>query len=205
MVMKTILLGVIAVPGVLAAAAVAQTPPAGTKPALKVGDVREYKNTFTTVKCARWEVKETNKNGFAVLQCAENLAYFSVEHDYALAKITGKGGDTLVEFKPYSPYLAFPLEPGKKWDGRYSGHTGDDGNSWTSEVSCEVKGVETLKLAAGDLPTYRVDCTDSWSFFPMRGQSHSKSWYSPQLGVVVKNVNAEQAKWDFELTGYAPK
>jgi hypothetical protein len=183
----------------------AQDAPTAGKPVPKAGDVHEYARRFVTVNCPRWEVKQVDEKGFLVAQCKDNLAYLSVMNDYNLTKIVTQDGEILVEFKPYSPTLSFPLKLGKKWSGTYTGYTADDGNRWVGNVSCEVTSYETLRLRAGDLPSYRIDCVDNWELGNLSGHAYSTSWYSPKARAVVKMSNKQFPKWDMELVSYTIK
>lgn len=182
----------------------AQTAPPAEKPTPKVGDVLEYVKDYVTVGCKRWEVKEVNKDGFNISQCGDNLAYLSTQ-TATVAKIVTTAGKTMVEFKPGSPVLSFPLQVGKKWEGKYDGTRADTGASWTSSVTCEAKSFETVKVPAGAFEAFKIDCTDSWESPPFRGASEASAWYAPKVGTIVKQVNPSQSAFDYELASYAIK
>ncbi len=140
--------------------ALAEDAAPADRPVPNVGDVFEYAKSFVTVKCAQCEVKAVAKDGYTILQCGENLAYID-----AVARIVA-GNRRLVEFKPHSPVLSFPLQLGKKWGGQNDGYRDFDGVSWKSTVSCEAKSFEPVKVAAGEFQAYRIDCADNWEAFP---------------------------------------
>ncbi len=183
----------------------AQQAATADKPVPKVGDIHEYAKKFATVECSRWVIKETNKNGFLIAQCKDNLAYLSVTNDYNLTKIVTEDGEILAEFKPYLPSISFPLKVGKKWTGKYSGYTADDGFRWVAVASCEASAYETVKVAAGELPAYRIDCVDNWELGNMSGHAYSTSWYSPKALAVVRVSNPRFPKWNMELVSYSIK
>lgn len=184
--------------------ALAADAPAADKPTPQVGDVFEYAKGFVTVACPRWEVTEVGKDGFAILQCGDNRAYIDAATD-TLSKIVGPGDKRLIEFKPRSPTLDFPLALGKKWNGQYEGYRADTGATWKSTVSCEAKSFERVKVSAGEFDAYRIDCADAWESFPFRGVSDSSVWYAPKPGTVVKSVNPTQSAFDYELAAYHVK
>ncbi|HXY99061.1 MAG TPA: hypothetical protein VEI03_03610 [Stellaceae bacterium] len=183
--------------------AFAEDPAPADRPVPAVGDIFEYAKSFITVKCARWEVKATGKDGYTLLQCGENLAYIDAATD-TVARIMA-GDKRLIEFKPRSPTLSFPLQLGKKWSGQYDGYRDDTGASWKSTVACEVTSFEAIKVAAGEFQAYRIECADTWESFPFHGTSPSTVWYAPKPGTVVKAVNPAQSAFDYELVAYRPK
>ena len=196
-------LGFIAIAAAAALPAFAANAPTADKPTPKVGDVFEYAKRLFAIDCTRWEVKAVGQDGFNILQRGDNTAYYDAGSG-TLARIVA-GGKPLFEFKPHSPLLSFPIELGKKWEGKYDGYRADQGASWKSEVSCEVKAFETVKVPAGEFEAYRVVCADNWDASPYRGTIDSTFWYAPKIGTVVKNVNASDSAFDYELAGYHVK
>jgi hypothetical protein len=196
-------LGVIGAIAIALPAFAADAPPA-EKPAPKVGDVLEYTKRFVTIDCKRWEVKALDKDGYTVTQCGDNLAYIDAETGN-MARIVTQSGSKLLEFKPRSPTLAFPLQVGKKWAGDYEGYRASNRTSWKSHVACQVKSFEPIKVAAGEFEAFRVECEDAWESTPFHGFSDSVSWYAPKLGTIVKSTNTSQSEFDFELAGYGPR
>jgi hypothetical protein len=203
--MKRALLGLAGISClVLASGALAEDAVPADKPSPKVGDVFEFVDKFVSIACKRWEVKEIDKDGYIISECGNNLAYLDAQTD-TVAKIVTKDGSRLVEFKPRSPTLSFPLQVGKKWEGDYDGYRAAAGTSWKSHVTCEAKAFETVKTAAGEFPAYRIDCQDAWESTPFHGVADSTSWYAPKVGNIVKSVNPSQSAFEYELAGYAAK
>lgn len=186
-----------------AAPASAKAAPTADKPAVKVGDTYEFAGNFVTVNCKRWEVKELNKDGFNISECGEYLSYISIDNGN-LARIVTKSGDKVVQFSPTAQTLSFPLSTGKSWTGSYRGYTADDGSNWESNVSCQVKAFEPVKVAAGEMEAFRIECTDSWASGPFRGQATSTNWYAPKAKTVVKAMNST-SKFNMELASYSLK
>jgi hypothetical protein len=197
-------LGFIAIAAAAAALpAFAANAPTADKPTPKVGDVFEYAKRFVAIDCPRWEVKAVGQDGYDILQCGDNTAYIDAGSG-TLTRIVANN-KRLFEFKPHSPTISFPIELGKKWEGKYDGDRGDQDASWKSDVSCEVKAFETVKVPAGEFEAYRVVCADNWEATPFRGTIESTFWYAPKIGTVVKNVNAADSAFDYELAGYHAK
>ncbi|MET0334573.1 MAG: hypothetical protein ABW190_09910 [Rhizobacter sp.] len=184
--------------------AAAQSSAPVPKPSPKVGDVLEFDKLYVTVPCKRWEVKELDKNGLQVSQCGDNLAYFEVATG-ALVRIVTKDGDKLVQFSPRSTSIEFPLSVGKTWSGSYDGYTNDDGAQWNAKSKCTVQAAEKVKVPAGEFDALRILCEDAWSSGPFSGVSKTTSWYAPQVGTVVKAVNPEAARWNYELVSHQSK
>jgi hypothetical protein len=184
----------------LALPVLADDAPTARTPAPKVGDLFVFASRFWTVDCSRWEVTAVGKDGFNLLQCGTKTAYVDAATGRFIKIIDGD--KRLVEFKPLSPTIDFPLQVGKKWDGQYEGYRAYDGASWKSKVSCEAKAFEPVKVAAGEFEAYRIQCADNWESFPFSGESDSTAWYVPQLGMAVKSVNPSQSAFDYELTAY---
>ncbi len=175
------------------------------KPTHHVGDVYEVADKVATVKCKRWEIKELNSNGNLIKTCGNYILYLSVDNDYNPVKITNKSGKVFTEFKPYFPALSFPLQVGKKWKGKYSGFTKDNGAKWNSNVNCEVKTIEDLTIAAGTFKSFRIDCIDKWSAGSFKGVGHSSRWYSSDLKKIIKVSHKEDSRWNMENTSYKIK
>jgi hypothetical protein len=146
-----------------------------------VGDVIEYDARLATVACKRLEVTATEKDGSTILQCDDNIAYMSAANGN-LTKIVSKSGNTLVEFDPQAFSVSFPLEVGKKWEGKYTGSSAATSSSWSGDNSCEVKPPETVKVPAGQFDAYRIDCVDSWSSGAIVGKR------IPRLGMPRKSA-----------------
>jgi hypothetical protein len=156
------------------------------------------------VGCKRWEVTATDKDGSTTSQCGDNISYISATNGN-LTKIVSTSGNTLMEFKPQTFSLSFPLEVGKKWNGKYTAYTAYNDASWNGDTSCEVKSSEIVTVPAGQFDAYRIDCVDNWESGGLSGQAHHSSWYAPKVGATVKFVSAESPEWDFQVTSITEK
>ncbi|HYM03939.1 MAG TPA: hypothetical protein VET85_13390 [Stellaceae bacterium] len=183
-------------------ATAADLPPA-EMPTLKVGDAIEYSPRFVNLDCKRWEVTNLNKDGYLTIQCQDKIAYVSSTGN--LSKIVSQDGEKLVEFKPYLPSISFPLTLGKKWEGKYSGYTADNGLRWLGDNSCEVAAVEQVKVPAGDFEAYRIDCLDKVDVLGHIYPIHTNAWYAPSIGATVKFVNKENPPYSYDVTYYKAK
>lgn len=167
-------------------------------PAVKVGGVVEY-DKFVTVPCRKWTVTEVNKAGMNLMTCGEFTA-FSDAATGGLVRVVNKSGDKIVQFRPHAMGLKYPLAAGKTWTGQYEGYTDDDGANWQATVTCRAAAaLEKVKVAAGEYDALKIDCEDAWQAGVFKGVSKSSSWWAPALGLVVKTVNPEAAKWNMEL------
>jgi hypothetical protein len=150
------------------------------------------------------KVTTADSDGSYIAQCGDNITYHS-DADGNLTKIVSKRGDTVVEFKPQSFGLSFPLEVGKKWDGKYTGYMAYNDLSWNSDTRCEVKPPEIVTVAAGQFDAYRIDCVHNWTSGPFDGHAHTSAWYAPGVGATVKFVHAESPEWDYQVTSITEK
>ena len=55
---------------------------------------------------------------------------------------------------------------------RYSGVTTADESAWDRVQSCKMIDWETVQVAAGAMPAFRIDCTDNYS----TSDSQSGTW-----------------------------
>ena len=69
----------------------------------------------------------------------------------------------------------WPLELGKKWKYRATGHTQ---SGWSADEACEVVGTARIETVSGTHETYKVVCSSKWS--------RITRYYSPDLGVQVR-------------------
>lgn len=165
------------------------------------GATIEFVDRVMTVPCKRWQVTEPNTNGIMITQCRNMFMHFSAENDYNPMKLVTNDGDVIVEYKPYYPQVVFPLEVGKKWSGKYNGFATSEDAKWDGNVSCEVKAFEKVKVAAGELDAFRIECVDNWTaLFFFSGTINTTRWYAPAAKAVVKQVG-DKSKWDYELAG----
>lgn len=181
--------------------AFAQAPPA-VAPNPHVGDTFDVADSFLGVKCKHWELKDLDRGGFLIWQCADKLVYFSAGHGFALTKILTEDGKVLAMYKPYLPPLPWPLTVGKKWSGTYSGYTDSDGNSWHATTTCQVKDTEPLRIGDRDVWTYRYDCADDWWSGIFWGTAYSSGWYSPEAKIVVKATLTGNKNANWRIIGF---
>jgi hypothetical protein len=164
----------------------------------KVGDVTEF-----SAGCKRWEVKEVDRGGYLISQCGGLTAYRSIANGYNLRKVTSADGTLLADFNPYQPLVELPLEVGKKWKQFYYNWKLPRGQRVAIDALCRVIAFETVQVAAGALPAYRVDCASVWAVHDVTGIIHGTIWYSPQIGAVVKYTSQDMPGQNFELTAYS--
>jgi hypothetical protein len=60
-------------------------------------------------------------------------------------------------------------------------------------------------VPAGDFEAYRIDCVDSWKLGGATGQAHSSAWYAPKAATVIKYIQTEDPKWNYEVTSITRK
>lgn len=164
-----------------------------------VGGFIEVVDRVMSVPCKRWEVTEPNTDGMMITQCKNMFMHFSVDNDFNPVKVVTAEGKLIVDYKPYYPLLAFPLEVGKKWSGKYTGFATSEDAKWDGSVNCEVKAFEKVKVVAGEFDAFRIECLDNWSaMFFFSGTIHTTRWYAPEAKMMIKDVG-DNSKWDMEL------
>lgn len=84
------------------------------------------------------------------------------------------------------PWLAFPLEPGKKWTHQFR-YQSDSRKWYTISAEFAVMGPETVTVPAGAFEAIKLVRTD---FGARAGKIVHTYFYSPKTGSVVK-VNTE--------------
>jgi hypothetical protein len=172
------------------------------KPQWKVGSTYEIApKDKEFLPCPRWNVGAPDKS-FLIIRCDERAAYFSLDNNNNFTKLTDKSGAALVNFDPYVPVLEFPLEVGKSWSGFYEGTDKHSGYQWRGKTTCNVKSFEELKLPAGALKAYAIECKHDWRVGNYSGTVYSKHWYAPAAKNIVKLIVEGFSKYDFEVTSF---
>jgi hypothetical protein len=166
-----------------------------------VGEVREFVSQVATLNCTRWEIVESDLEGYLVSQCGEYKIYLKEDASYNMHKITAKG-ELAVEFKPFYPVIEFPLQVGKKWQAAYVGNSIVEGAMWDGNVKCEVADYTDVEVAAGVFKAYRIECQDRWKAAGMESSINSTTWYAPDGTGVVKSITYEDPRWNTELKSF---
>ncbi len=170
-------------------------------PAPRIGEVREFVSQVATLNCARWEIVESDLEGYLVSQCGEYKIYLKKDASYNMHKITANG-KLAVEFKPFYPVIEFPLKVGKKWQAKYAGNSIVEDAMWDGNVKCEVADFTDVEVAAGVFKAYRIECQDRWKAAGMESSVNSTTWYVPDGTGVVKSITYEDPRWNTELKSF---
>lgn len=186
----------------LPAAAGSADQPMADRPVLNKGDVFEYVDRFQTIACQRWEVDGVHEGGLLLSRCGDNSAYFAADSG-ALIRITGKNGKELIRFEPSAPAIPFPLYIGAKWNGKFRLSMAGDPVSPSLDQSCKVTSFEMVTITSGRLPAFRIDCTNTWTVWPLHGHVVVTSWYAPDAKTVIKVVNDSDPAWNLALARYS--
>ena len=101
--------------------------------------------------------------------------------------------DEKVTFKatPQRKFLQFPLEVGKKWEGRWETTSLTQETRWTA--SAEVEAIESVTVPAGTFQAFKVKFQGTYNgraFATGRGSwtgsRQETAWYAPAVKRVVK-------------------
>lgn len=173
------------------------------RPTPVVGAEASYTGALMSADCPRWTTGNLTGDGLLLTTCQGYTIESDHTHDLNPVRLRDATGKTLVEFKPYTPSLSFPLRVGKRWRGQYTGFTAFNNLVWDGETTCKAEAEEKITVPAGEFDTLRIECENGWRVGPKSGSSHATRWYAPAIGAVVKEVHArDPARWNFELAHY---
>jgi hypothetical protein len=171
-------------------------------PEPRVGEVREFIGNVGTMPCTRWEVVESDREGFLMSQCEQYKIYLKRDASFNMQQITAND-EVVLEFKPYYPVIEFPLQVGKSWRGEYAGHSVIEDAYWDGKVKCEVADFTDVEVAAGTFKAYRIECQDRWKAAGMESSINTTTWYAPDIAAIVKTITYEDPRWNSELKAYS--
>ena len=174
--------------------------PQGLPAKLTIGDIWEFPLKFP-VNCDRWEVIKVSDTENSIMRCKDYLLHFNRDATN-WAKFTNIDEKVIAEYKPFIPYLDFPLFVGKKWKGNYSGFTSSNGNRWVSTVKAEVVAYEEVSVKDRSFMCYRIEVDDYWKAGGFTGSTHVTSWFSTKARHVIKNKNSNYPEWDYEVVNF---
>lgn len=172
-------------------------------PTPQVGEVREFDGAIAAVKCDRWEVIDTDLDGYLVSQCGVNKIFFKKADHLNLHKVTGANDEPTLVFEPSYPGIEFPLKVGNTWRRQYTGYSAIESLRWTGDLACEVADYADVAVAAGTFKAYRIECHDNWAAGQMASSVNTTTWYAPDVPGVVKTKNYEDPRWNSELKAYS--
>ena len=172
-------------------------------PSPKVGDVHEFVGAVATIPCSRWEVVPSDDPAVVVSACEKYRMYFKADDHMNLHHVVMPDGSEAVRFEPAYPALEFPLAVGRQWQREYKGHSTIEDIAWDGDVSCEVADFAPVEVTAGRFDAFRIECKDRWKVADAASSVTSTTWYSPEVGGVVKSVNYEDSRWNTELKAWS--
>jgi hypothetical protein len=183
-----------------AAPGLAQAPLRAERPDVKVGDSTVYQEL---------DVRTGEKRDTAFVVTAidadkivnETSGATSGARTYTrdLNPVEIKAGEVVMfAYKPFLPYLQFPLEVGRKWDIPYEvevmARAGNRSAKW--QWQARVVAAEAVTVPAGTFQSLKIEYDASFNT-RQGNQSYSgthkeTAWFAPQLGRIVKR-DYEQA------------
>ena len=155
---------------------------AADRPALKVGD--------------QWKVERrdgyTKKVLFAedMVVTAISPAGIDVSVNGSPAKMTPDltwlDGPRIASDPGYQ-LLRFPLEVGRKWDFKTQWLNKQNGVKGGAQLDVVVKGMETVKVAAGEFEAYKLEASGYLNTVSGRNWSATATyWYAPKARSIVR-------------------
>jgi hypothetical protein len=122
-----------------------------------------------------------------------------------------------MQFSPWYPRYAFPLETGKTWTQEVAGKNPANGKSWRYEFKVKVAGWEKVAVAAGEFDALRIDVESYYQGQEVYGNNGSGRsietvWYAPAVKSYVK-LDYQDTDWrgkvfnrdSLELTAFSVK
>ena len=112
--------------------------------------------------------------------------------EWALVATHLRSGAT-TSYSPALPYLSFPLQPGRSWQGRVV-ETDAEGKQRVHDVRAQMGSWETVQVPAGTFESLKIVLTDDISkdgVVVQQGQD--VSWYAPD---VRRTVKTEESSFD---------
>ena len=153
----------------------------GDRPTLKVGDQWKYER----------------RDGFNKLEFSEETTVTSVSPENIGLSINGAPGRMTPDLKlldgpryssdPGYQLLSFPLEVGKKWAFNTKYAIKRNSATGRAKFDVEVKGMETIKVAAGEFQAYKLEANGYLNYDSGGGSSPTATyWYAPKAKAIVR-------------------
>jgi hypothetical protein len=208
-------IGVLLVSGMLAAGmALAQSPGPISAPAMKVGDRWTFKRTD---RVERVEDKKVGEATWEIVAIGEKTCELQStikgQESTPTKFVYSRDGGVLVrgvtKFDPAETYLAFPLEQGKEWGGRYKFPSAQTSETVDAELYGKAVGWESVTVPAGTFKALKITYTGRWGMMrgPYRigGEYVRAGWYVPEMKQFIRSEfkvygsNSVQTDLVFEL------
>jgi hypothetical protein len=161
-----------------------------------------FEGRIMGLDCTDWTLSEITPEGNLLSRCGDYVMENAKAHHYNVVRVTRTDGQVVAEFLPYAPALQFPLKTGARWSGDYSFYTMELNEPMKAKGECRVEALEPVKVPAGEVSAYRIECTDHLGLGSRRLRTQSTRWYAPELAAFVKGTNVQDpGRWNFALTG----
>ncbi len=168
---------------VLPAIGAAENAPAN-RPELKVGDkwTAERRDAFTKALIFSEETVVTSVSP-ADVKVSINGSPGTMTPD-----LTGRDSPRLTSDPGYE-LLRFPMEVGKKWDFKTRWQFKQSGAKGGARLDVEVKGMESVKVPAGEFEAYKLEASGFMNADSGRNWRASATyWYAPKAKSIVRFV-----------------
>jgi hypothetical protein len=196
--MRFLAIGAVMMAGVLAAAGAAQDPPRADRPDVKVGDTWTIRNKDGRTGAAKAPtiITVTAVTPDNMTARAGSQTYLTITRDWNHLE-TRVGDRVAASSRPAWMLYQFPLQVGKKWDGRWETADETQVSRWNGKS--HVEKIESITVPAGTFQTFKVrfegtynskskNTTDSWTGF-----RKETMWYAPAVRRAVKTEWEERS------------
>ena len=194
-------LGLAALLSVSAAVVAAQTPQRADRPEIKPGDLWVFQNRDLRTgerKDISFTVTVVDAKNMVMQTGGSTSGAWTFTRDWNPTE--RKTGDVVAEaYKPYWPYLQFPLQVGNTWETPFEvdvfGQFSKRVSNWRWKA--RVVSVETVTVAAGTFQAFRIEFQASFNSREgnktWAGTQSETVWYAPAAKVIVKREIVQSA------------
>jgi hypothetical protein len=209
------MMGVLLVSGMLAmGVALAQSPSPIGAPAVKVGDRWTFKRIDQVERVEDkkvgevvWEIVAVGEKDYELQSTIKGQESTPMKIVYSRdGGVLARG---VIKFDPAEPYLAFPLEHGKEWGGRYHFQSPQTSRTVDAELYGKAVEWESVTVPAGTFKALKITYSGTWGTmagaFRVGGQYVRAGWYVPEMKQFVRyefkvlGSNGVQTDLAFEL------
>lgn len=197
----TLRLGLAVLLSISATTVVGQAPQRADRPDIKSGDLWVFQNKDIRTgqkKDTSFTVTAVDANRIVMETAGSTSGAWTFTRDWNPTE--RKTGDVVADtYKPYWPYLHFPLQVGQTWEAPFEvnvfGQFAKRVSQW--QWKSRVVSVETVTVAAGTFQAFKIEAQASFNSREgnktWTGTHTETDWYAPAARTVVKREFVQTA------------